>query len=59
MMIRVELHEEVVKFLESTGTVRIENGKDKSYIVNNSWYKPTDEKGVFTVQFITAQYPKQ
>ena len=48
---RIVLHPEVVKFLDMTGTVWMD-GNIKSYIVNNSWYQPTDEEGIYTVQFL-------
>ena len=51
MMFKVELHKEVIDFLESSGTVWV-NGNERSYIVNNSWYKPTDKHGVYTLQFL-------
>ena len=51
MMFKVELHKEVIDFLESSGTVWVD-GDERSYIVNNSWYKPTDQPGVYTVQFL-------
>jgi len=51
MMMRIVLHPEVVKFLDMTGTVWMD-GNIKSYIVNNSWYQPTDEEGIYTVQFL-------
>lgn len=55
-MFKVILHEEVVKFLENSGTVWWSDG-EKSYIVNNSWYKPTDEENIFTVEFLKTEEP--
>jgi len=54
MMFRVKLHKEVVKFLESSGTVWLSDG-EKSYVVNNSWYQPTDEPGIYTLQFLKQE----
>lgn len=53
-MFRVKLHKEVVKFLESSGTVWLSDG-EKSYVVNNSWYQPTDEPGIYTLQFLKQE----
>mgnify|MGYP003667478522 CR=1 FL=1 len=50
----IKLHPEVVKFLNETGAVWTE-GEEKSFIVNNSWYKSTEEEGIYTVQFLEAQ----
>ena len=36
MMFKVVLHEEVVKFLENTGTVWRDGNGDESFVVNNS-----------------------
>ena len=57
MMFKVVLHEEVVKFLENTGTVWRDGNGDESFVVNNSWYKKTDKPGVYTVQFLKVEQP--
>jgi hypothetical protein len=54
MMMTIKLHPEVVKFLNETGAVWIEGNEEKSFIVNNSWYKSTEEEGIYTVQFLEA-----
>ena len=51
MMFKVELHPEVIKFLEESGTVWVQDD-ERSYVVNNIWYRPTDQEGVYTVQFL-------
>ena len=51
-MFKVVLHPEVIKFLDSTATKWVDSDGEESYVVNNSWYKATDEPGVYTVQFI-------
>ena len=54
MMFKMELHPEVIKFLEDTGTVWRSNNEE-SFVVNNSWYRKTETPGVYTVQFLTQQ----
>jgi len=54
-MFKVELHPEVIKFLEDTGTVWRDENREESFIVNNSWYKKTETPGVYTVQFLTQE----
>lgn len=56
-MFKVELHPEVIKFLENSGAKWREADGEESYVVNNSWYKPTDIKGVYTVQFLEQIRP--
>lgn len=51
MMQLIKLHPEVIKFLDTTGTVHMQDG-EKTFIVNSTWYSPTDDKEVYTVQFI-------
>ena len=51
MILTINLHPEVVKFLEETGTVYFDGG-EKSYIVNGTMYKETNEEGLYTTQFI-------
>jgi len=52
MILTINLHPEVVKFLEETGTVYFDNTGEKSYIVNGTMYKETNEEGLYTTQFI-------
>lgn len=56
MMFKVELHPEVVKFLRETGTVWIMDDEE-TFVVNNSWYKPTNEENTYTVEFLKTQQP--
>jgi hypothetical protein len=51
MIFKINLHPEVVKFLDETGTIVIDNG-EKYYIVNNTMYTETDEEGLYIAQFI-------
>ena len=57
MMFKVKLHPEVVKFLDESGTVWMED-EIKSYVVNTAWYRPTNEEGIYTVQFLKPMYPE-
>jgi len=52
MIFTINLHPEVVKFLEETGTIYVDNKGEKSYIVNSTMYKETNEEGLYTTQFI-------
>ena len=54
----MELHPEVIKFLERTGTVWRDGNGEESFVVNNSWYKKTNEPGVYTVQFLEQTKPE-
>lgn len=56
-MFKVVLHSEVIKFLESSGTVWRDGNGDISYVVNNSWYRPTNEPGVYTIEFLKQTHP--
>lgn len=58
MMFKMELHPEVIKFLERTGTVWRDGNGEESFVVNNSWYKKTNEPGVYTVQFLEQTKPE-
>ena len=55
-MLTVELHKEVINFLDITGIVYNYADGSKAYQVNNSLYKSTDIEGLFTVQFISTDY---
>jgi hypothetical protein len=55
MMTIIELKPDVIEFLENTGTIWVD-GDERSFIVNNTWYKPTDDKGVYTVEFLQPTY---
>ena len=55
MMFKIELHPEVIKFFENTGTVWRDGNNEESFVVNNSWYRKTETPGVYTVQFLTQQ----
>ncbi|MGK0464797.1 hypothetical protein [Clostridium sp.] len=50
MMLTVELHDQVVKFLEDSGCATQEE-QVKSYVVNNTLYTQTDVKGMYVVSF--------
>ena len=52
MILTINLHPEVVKFLEETGTFFVDSTGEKSYIVNGTMYKETNEEGLYTIQFI-------
>ena len=52
MILTVKLHEEVIKFLETYGTVQIDEDGIKSYIVNNTMYVETNEPGLYLTMFI-------
>lgn len=54
-MLKRELHPEVVKFLNETGTIWVDKDGAKSFVVNNSWYKPTDIDNVYTVEFLNTE----
>jgi hypothetical protein len=58
MMLIIELKPDVIEFLENTGTIWVDDD-ERSYVVNNSWYKPTNEKGVYTVEFLQARHPRE
>lgn len=58
MMLIIELKPDVIEFLENTGTIW-NDGEERSYVVNNNWYKPTNEKGVYTVEFLRFRHPKE
>ena len=51
----IKLPKKVVKFLRETGTVWIIN-EEETFVVNNSWYKPTDVKNIYTVEFLKQEY---
>tara|TARA_R110002153_G_scaffold251571_2_gene408950 strand:+ start:1263 stop:1427 length:165 start_codon:yes stop_codon:yes gene_type:complete len=52
MIFTINLHPEVIKFLDQTGTIYFDNNGEKSYIVNGTMYKETNEEGLYTTQFI-------
>jgi hypothetical protein len=58
MMTIVELKPDVIEFLENTGRIWVD-GDERSFIVNNTWYKPTDDKGIYTVEFLQPKYLDQ
>ena len=55
MMFKVKLHPEVVKFLRETGTVWMMDEVEETFVINNSWYKPTDEENIYTVEFLKVE----
>ena len=59
MMFKIELHPEVVRFLRETGTVWILNPNIETFVVNNSWYKPTNEEGIYTIEFLKPEEPDE
>ena len=52
MILTIKLHEEVIKFLEETGTVQVDEDGIKSYIVNNTMYTETNAPGLYLIMFI-------
>lgn len=52
MMLSINLHEEVVKFLERNGTVFHYSDGTHAFQVNNTIYRSTDEEGLYTIQFL-------
>ncbi len=52
MMLTIVLHEEVVKFLESTGIVFNYSDGTHAFQVNNTIYRSTEENGLYTIQFL-------
>lgn len=52
MIMIIEIHEEVIKFLEITGVIYQYPDGTKGYRVNNCLYKTTNIKGLYTTQFI-------
>ncbi len=57
-MLKIVLHPEVIKFLQETATVRIYEDQE-TFIVNNSWYVPTNEENTYTVKFLKPQEPNE
>lgn len=57
MMFKVELPPEVVKFLRETGTVWMMNEGEETFVVNNLWYRPTNEENIYTVEFLKVEQP--
>tara|TARA_R110002020_G_scaffold200054_2_gene402099 strand:- start:12507 stop:12695 length:189 start_codon:yes stop_codon:yes gene_type:complete len=51
-MFTIELHDEVIKFLETTGTVMFCKNGVKSFVVNNTVYTETDVPNIFTTRFL-------
>tara|TARA_R110000787_G_scaffold63208_2_gene142397 strand:+ start:219 stop:386 length:168 start_codon:yes stop_codon:yes gene_type:complete len=54
MILIKKLGPEVIEFLEASGCIWIE-GDVKTYVVNNNWYKPTDTKGEYTLEFLRSR----
>ena len=50
MMMSVRLKPDVIEFLEKAGTVVVEDGV-KAFIVNNSVYAESNEKGVYILTY--------
>jgi hypothetical protein len=59
MMMIVELHPEVIKFLEETGTIFVYGNNERGYQVNRTIYRETDEEGIYTVSFIDLSYEEE
>lgn len=51
-MFVIELHDKVIEFLETTGTVMFDQNGVKSFIVNNTIYTETDVPNIFTTRFL-------
>ncbi len=51
-LLTVKLHEEVIKFLETAGTVQVDEDGITSYVVNNTMYVETNEPGLYLTMFI-------
>ena len=56
MMLTIKLHPEVVRFLRETSTTWYYDDQE-TFVVNNSWYKPTDKENVYTVKFLKVEKP--
>ena len=54
-MLTIELHPEVIKFLDGTGNVSISAEGIKTFIVNNQIYTETDIPGTYITQFLIPE----
>ena len=54
-MMTVEIHEEVINFLERNGSFQIDVDGTKAYFVNNIWYRSTFVPGLYVVETIDNQ----
>ena len=55
MTLKIELHPEVVKFLRETDTVWPCEDFGETFVVNHSWYKPTDIPNVYIVELLKVK----
>ena len=51
-MLSINLHEEVVRFLRETGITFEYSDGTHGFQVNNTIYRSTEEKGLYTIQFL-------
>lgn len=58
MMTLIKLHPEVVKFLTECGTVYTDASGIEAFIVNDTMYTETDEKGYYVTTSLVAP-PKE